>query len=514
MRFATALAALLLGACAALPPRGAAPGSNALADTDNSTLGRVAASSLASGLSGFRLLPTGEHAAGARAALAARSERSLDAQYYHVHSDSAGAAFLRELRDAAARGVRVRLLVDDYHAAATYPLLQGLAAYPGAEVRLFNPLPARHGTPLVRMLLSLPVFGRVNHRMHNKLFIADNQVAIFGGRNVADEYFMRHDAANFVDLDVVAVGPLVRSLSESFDLYWNSEFAYPLHSVLPRPSDPAAMRAWFDRKVRTAELGRLAQEPVDPLGQTAVPVQLAAGRLELHPGWGTVHADPPSKVGGPVIADTPTEAMKAKLDVIASAKEEVVIVSPYFVPGKVGMGMMAAAQRAGVKARVFTNSISSTDEPLAHVFYSRYREDMLRLAVELYEFSPILARRTGRFGSFGNSISRLHAKVAVVDRRWLLTGSVNLDGRSALFNTELSVVIDSPPLAASAALLVGTDGHNSMHRLRLAADGKTIEWLARNESGELIVTTDEPDTDWLSQTMLWLQSLFIGEEQI
>ncbi|MGL6112185.1 MAG: phospholipase D-like domain-containing protein, partial [Rubrivivax sp.] len=178
-------------------------------DTEATTLGRIAANSTPQGRSGFGLLPIGGHAFVARVALADRAERSLDVQYYHLHSDPASVEFLRTLRDASQRGVRVRLLVDDLHAPATYPLLSGLAAYPGVQVRLFNPLPARDGDRLARMLWSSHEFMTVNSRMHNKLFVADNAVAIFGGRNVADEYFMRHREANFVDLDLIAAGPVV-----------------------------------------------------------------------------------------------------------------------------------------------------------------------------------------------------------------------------------------------------------------------------------------------------------------
>ena len=234
-RLLTALFVLLIAGCTTLPPRIAQPASSAIADTGVTPLGRIAAASLADapgGDTGFRLLPSGEMAFDARLALAEAATRSIDAQYYHIHADTAGAAFLAALRDAAVRGVRVRLLVDDYHAGDLYPVLRGLAAFPNAEVRLFNPLPQRYGTPMRRMLMSLHEFTRVNRRMHNKLFVADNQIAVYGGRNIADEYFTRHGEANFIDLDVLSAGAVVRELSASFDRYWNSEQVWALEQTL------------------------------------------------------------------------------------------------------------------------------------------------------------------------------------------------------------------------------------------------------------------------------------------
>ena len=287
----------LLAGCASLPPRGEAPASAAFTDTHDTPLAHIAAASRPSGEtapSGFRLLPTGELAFNARLALARCAERSLDLQYYHVHRDQAGRLLLRELRDAAARGVRVRLLVDDFYAAEIDDLLQGLAAHANVQVRLFNPLPLRRGSPLLRLTLSSGDFELHNHRMHNKLFVADNAVAIYGGRNIADEYFMNSAQANFIDMDLLSTGQVVPELSAAFDRYWNSELAWPLQTVPGTPHNGEQARTEFDEAVR------LAAPPVpayrlDPLGQTAVEVQLDEGRLALTYGSAAVFADPPEK---------------------------------------------------------------------------------------------------------------------------------------------------------------------------------------------------------------------------
>ena len=215
-----------------MPPR---TESKAITDTRGTLLGRLATASLdgsGPGESGFRLLPDGDYAFDARIALARRAERSLDVQYYQIQRDSVGLQFLRELRDAARRGVRVRLLVDDLYTAGEDELFRDFAEFANVEVRLFNPLPSRGATLLGRLLFSLHEFTRINHRMHNKLFIADNRFSVSGGRNMADEYFMRSAKANFIDMDVIAAGSVVRELSAVFDRYWNSDFAYPVQSVV------------------------------------------------------------------------------------------------------------------------------------------------------------------------------------------------------------------------------------------------------------------------------------------
>lgn len=525
---ALALAMALQAGCAGLPPKPPLAESRAFIDTDDTPLGRIARASLPAeatddgvpdarpGRSGFRLLPSGEQSFDGRLALAERAVRSIDAQYYHIHADPAGATFLRALRDAAARGVRVRLLVDDFHAAELYLLLQGLAAHPGVEVRIFNPLLAREGTPLGRMLLSIREFARVNHRMHNKLFLADNQVALYGGRNIADEYFYRSNKANFVDQDVLSVGAVVADLSASFDRYWNSVPAWPLQQLLPLPGSAEEARQRFEQRSKPLAdaLPPLNRVPMDPLRQASVRAELAAGRLLQHPGHARVHDDPPEKVGQPVVLDRPSAAMQGKLDVIAASRDEVVLVSPYFMPGPVGMMMMEQAAQRGTRVVIVTNSLDSTDEPLVHRAYSRYRVAMLKLGMRLYEFAPQLARKYGTFGDVEHALLRLHAKVAVVDRRWLLVGSVNLDARSALLNTELGVTIDCPELARQAVALINGDGFGSMYRLSLAGDREGLVWNAQDPDLGARTLVDEPGlSSWVS-FKLWLQSLFVNEASL
>lgn len=513
----TLLAVAQLLGCAALAERRPGAPTTAYADTEATRLARTAAASLSAGtltpdrLSGFSLLPRGEFAFDARIALVTRAERSIDAQYYHLQPDASGRALLRALRDAAARGVRVRLLLDDLHAAPIDDLLLDLSMHDNVQVRLFNPLPLRQGAPTVRLLLSPGDFELHNHRMHNKLLVADNALAVFGGRNIGDEYFMSHPDANFVDLDVLAAGAVVRELSAAFDTYWNSELAWPMQDVFRPPVDAAAARRRFDAAVREATPVRMT-DATDPLGQGAVSSQLATGRLALREGAGQVHADAPDKaLDVESTMGRPGAAMRGVLDALAGARHEVGIMSPYFVPGPVGMRAMGAGVQQGVRITLITNSLASSDEPLVHQRYADYRIQMLRLGIRIYEFSPELIRRSGGFGFTGKSRAQLHAKVAVVDQDRLVVGSVNLDPRSAIANTEMSVVIDSAPLVVDLMRLSEQKSQRAlMYQVRLQPDGDTVEWL-HDEQGRAVSTTDEPGSSLWLHFKLRLQSLFVGE---
>jgi putative cardiolipin synthase len=311
---------------------------------------------------------------------------------------------------------------------------------------------------------------------------------------------------------VLSTGAVVRDLSRAFDQYRNSEHSYPLEALLGPGDRGTDARAHFDARVSRLPPTVGAEPERDTIGQTPVAQQLQQGRLLLHYGSASVTADPPDKVNTPVRSQQPSAAMQAQLDAIGRARSDVVISSPYFLPSGFGMQVLTDAHARQIQVLVLTNSFGSTDEPLAHLAYSRYRPELLRMGVELFEFGPTLARESGGFGQFGESIGRLHAKLAVVDRRWLLVGSVNLDSRSAIYNTELGVAIDCPPVAIAALQVVAGDAFRSMYRLRLAADGSTIEWVHVRADGELVVTDEEPEHHWLLRLQLWFQSLWVSDD--
>ncbi len=505
------LAALLLGACSHLPqplPRAAAPAPQALQALQDTTLARIAADSTPpakQGLSGLRLLPGGDQAFDARLALAQQAERTLDLQYYVLTDDASGRLLLRALRDAAGRGVRVRLLLDDLHAAALDTLLAGLAAHDGIEVRLFNPLPQRTGAPLTRLLLSAGPFEHLHRRMHNKLFIADGRVAISGGRNIGDEYFMQSSAANFVDMDMLCTGAALPALAQVFERYWTSAHAYPLQQLLPPDTDRGAQRALFAARVERDAAPRPAAR--DVLGHSPVSTQLRQGHLELSFARLQVLADTPDKVTQPVSLDD--SALGQGLQRLREARSEVLIVSPYFIPGARGMALLREAVQARVRVSVLTNSLAATDEPMVHHAYARYRQAMLDLGVTLHELSPRLSRKAGVFGDFRSSDGRLHAKVALADRRWVLLGSMNMDGRSAYANTELGLLIDSPELAWQLRSLLQQAHASSSYRVRRAGPG--LEWVA-HDGGAEVVQFDEPGAGFSLRLKTALLSLFVAED--
>ena len=505
---------LLITGCAALPAGVQRTSSQAI-DGAHTSLAQIAARSGASEpaaraeLSGLRLIADGDHALATRLALIRRAESSLDLQYYHIASDATGLLVLRELGHAAERGVRVRLLVDDLYAAGQDALFAALAARANVEVRMFNPLAVRSGGFVARIALSLHEFERINRRMHNKLFIADSRIAVAGGRNLADEYFMRSEQANFIDMDVLAIGAVVPQLATLFDRFWNSELAYPIQAI----ATAQAAEGFDALSRRTADSSdssvsaESASPATDRLGRLSIPVQLAAGRLQLTFARVQLLADDPAKAAGATTRTTRDEAAQA----MGAAERELLIVSPYFVPGESGMAMIQAVTSRGATLTVTTNSLGATDEPLVHAGYSRYRVAMLKMGVQLRELGATLSRKAGVLGNFRSSQGRLHAKLAVIDGQRLFIGSMNMDGRSARYNTELGLLIDSPELATEVADLFKSGAQASSYRLRLADGGERIEWLARNAEAE-VTHADEPDLGLAQGLKLSLLGALVAED--
>ncbi len=511
--FVIALAAMLSG-CASLPDDVQRPVSQARTDVADTRLAAVAAASTPENsrqMSGMRLLPAGDQAFEARMALARAAEKSIDAQYYEVADDASGRRFLRELRDAAARGVRVRLLIDDLHASGQEALLAGLAAQSNLEVRMFNPLPVRDGSLGIRVLFSLHQFSRINRRMHNKLFIADNAFAVSGGRNIADAYFGRSEPANFIDMDLLSAGPVVGELSAAFDAYWNSPLAYPVQSLAaPAVETNAASRERSGPHPSAAELPVAA---LDSLGQGSVGAQLAGGRVALHAASVRVIADSPSKAeaaSAPHAADG--EVMKNNLELLQSAHSELLIASPYFVPDARTLDILKQATASHVRVSLITNSLATTDAPVVHHGYARYRGALLQMQVALYELMPGGTEREHEtFSGLHGSLGRLHAKLAVVDQRWLYIGSMNMDRRSAHCNTEMGLIIDSPELAGEVQSLLQREQQSRSYRVRRLPDQQRIQWVAQDGAQRVVLAT-EPDSSWGLRLRMSMLALFVGED--
>jgi cardiolipin synthase C len=514
---ACAFVAALVGTtgCASLPDNVQRPVTHARTDVAQTRLAQVAGASTPEAgrhLSGMRLLPSGGQAFEARIALVRVAEKTIDVQYYQIADDTSGRQFLRELSAAAARGVRVRVLIDDLHAAGEDALLAGLAARPYVELRMFNPLPVRNGSVGSRVLFSLHEFSRVNRRMHNKLMVADNVFAISGGRNIADEYFGRSEPANFIDMDMLSTGPVVQELSAVFDGYWNSEYAYPIQSLVAQDGGPDVARRHFDEAVQQPAAVDLPVAARDALGQSSVGVQLAGGRVELYMANVRLFADAPSKAaeaGNAQLEDG--VVMNGKLELLQSARSEVLVASPYFVPGRRTLDVLRRATAGQVRVSVMTNSLGTTDEPLVHFGYARYRSTLLQMGVSLFELMPGTEVRQSA-GEVSGSLGRLHAKVAVVDQRWLYIGSMNMDRRSAHSNTEMGLIVDSPELAGQVAGLLSSERLPRSYQVRSTGDRQGLQWVAQAAGQEQVVLDAEPSSNWRLQLRMSLLSMVVDEE--
>ena len=511
MRLGLALMAVLFLAsgCAMLPADFERTPSKAMPLDPATPLGRIAKSSQPDpDLSGFRLMPGGDFALNTRLELARRAERTLDVQYYQIYNDETGRYLMRTLRDAALRGVRVRVLMDDLYTSGEDELLLALAATPNLELRLFNPFPAGRGSMLRRFSASLFDFSRVNRRMHNKLFIADGAMAVAGGRNIGNEYFTQTAGANFIDLDTFVAGALIPRLGQLFDQYWNSEHVRPIESVVASSLSREERQRRFEEitALRTTPPPR-PPAPNDLLGYSPIVEDLKAGKLDLIWTRAEAYADSPERVvgkqanyGGVPLLDVDSVRYNV-VEQIRRGRSDVTLVSPYLIPGKGGLEAMREVRGRGMKISVVTNSLAATDEPLVHTGYRRYREDMLRLGAEIHELSSQRTRRSVRLGLFGTQIGRLHAKSAVIDGRTLFVGSMNFDPRSDVYNTEIGLIIFSREMAQQVLKLIDVLKQQGAYKVRFAPGTERIEWVSE-EAGIEQVQTSEPDSTLWDRVML------------
>jgi putative cardiolipin synthase len=458
------------------------------------------------GNSGVNALAKASDALAARLALAGVTDRSLDVQYYIWHSDQSGVLLVGELLRAADRGVKVRMLLDDIGTSASDDGLLVLDSHPNIEVRLFNPVAMRSA----RMLGVLLNYKRANRRMHNKAFIADNQAAIVGGRNIGDEYFGANAEMNFADLDVLTVGPVVREVSQQFDKYWNSPSSIGISSLAHQretPEQVAARRQAFEAKhtaaSQSAALRAVRESPVSS--------QIQNGSLTFKSGRAWTVYDDPTKIT--TAEDDRTTHLAPKLRSIAEAtQKQLFIISPYFIPGKQGVELLTGLRQRGVRVAVLTNSLASTDVGAVHSGYSRYREALLRSGVELYELKPQPGGGGGGSSPFSRSSKAgLHGKSFSFDDRIIFVGSMNLDPRSLQLNTEVGVLVDCPPLASELTRKVLQDIETHAYRVQL--DGRKLVWLT-TEDGKSVRFTKEPETTAGKRLKTWLVGCLPIEGQL
>lgn len=589
-----------LGACSGLPQDVERPVSHALEAPADTPLGAaVAQRSAAAGAgnaSGFLLLNGPADAYGSRLALTQAAQKTLDLQYYAIHADASTARLLRSVLAAARRGVRVRVLLDDFHSTGRDAQVMRLAFEPNIEMRMFNPVAGPRASKMGRIFSAVLDFSRAQQRMHNKLFIADNAMGITGGRNLGDAYFGNADSGNFVDVDVLAAGPIVADLSRSFDSYWNNERAYPVQSLISkkellemRARARAQEEAEADEPAQGTDLKALAArqpasaaapgQPASAPTKREVKQEQAQRAAEFQPMdlervrfvWApaVVLVDKPAKIAaeagvlatpkdtpqdnvdasppGPqraksaksaplpasepaartprqavaaVVPDAAPQAAAAAADdpkgdtvvdgllqLMGQARRDLLIVSPYFVPGKDILQAFADARARGVRVRVLTNSLASNDAPIAHAGYMKHRDALLDMGVELFEMRSEQAGLSSAMGlsgsgsGTGSSRAMLHSKVLVMDGRLLAVGSMNLDLRSELQNTEIALLIGSRKLSGMATTQLEAGLRDLAWRLE--RDDQGLLWRAPEGSG-LEDARHEPDTSLTLRVLMRL----------
>lgn len=450
--------------------------------------------------SGIRLLPNAPEAFATRVLLARAAQKTLDIQYYIWRDDATGTLLFNVLLEAAERGVRVRLLLDDNNTKGLDARLAGLNAHGNIEIRLFNPSLSRD----FRTWGFLTDFSRANRRMHNKTFTADNQATIVGGRNVGDEYFGHSNESSFSDLDVLAIGPIVRKVSNDFDRYWASNSSYPVGDIIPvtLAEDPQFLS---QQAVRIQE-NSLNKRYFESLESTDLVENFIAGKLKFVFAPVLMVSDNPAK--GLNHASTDELVLVRLVEVINRSAESLNLVSAYFVPGNAGTDALVKLAKRGVEISILTNSLEATDVSMVHAGYAKHRQRLLQAGVRLFELRRepgTLNTATNAGKGFGSSGSSLHAKTFSSDSKSLFVGSFNFDPRSATLNTEIGFVIDSPESAQRLNAAFSKWVPFNAYEVKIGKNGN-LYWTEKTASEEKRFDT-EPNSNLFER--MWISVLSV-----
>ncbi len=483
------LAALLAG-CATGPINYPRSESFIQTDTEDTRLGRAVAEWEQDhpGKSGFYPLIGGMDALGARLAMIDAAERTIDAQYFLMKSDSAGLIFVVKLLEAADRGVRVRFLLDDVFTSVDDEVFLLLDQHPNVEMRLFNPL-GRGGAS--RWLNYAGDFERANRRMHNKSFTVDNQVSIVGGRNIAEEYFELKTGGEFRDADILVVGPVAEDIGHNFDRFWNHELAVPVDAFEPAKHD-------LDLEAVRADVAEQYGEAVQTIYGRAIGSKLVRDVLEdrvaLYPANGEVISDSPEKLLNEVSIDHQL-LITRMAEVVATADFEVIVVTPYFIPGDNGVEFWRSLTDRGVKAIVLTNSLASNNHIPVHAGYARYRHRLIQAGVELYELRvDAITQGLDGDGPPIESVT-LHTKAIIVDRQYTFIGSLNLDPRAIDINTEMGVLVDSADMSIALVDPFLASLPTGAYKVFEDENGN-LRWKAMIDGEEIVETSEPQSSAW------------------
>lgn len=447
------------------------------------------------GFSGIHTLSDSLDAFAARYLLCGMAEKTLDVQYYIWQDDMSGRLLFSALLTAADRGVQVRLLLDDNNTNGLDDTLRLLDSHPNIEVRLFNPFSFR----LFRVVGYLTDFARLNRRMHNKSFTVDSETTIIGGRNIGDAYFGAGEQPLFSDLDVLAVGPVVADVCQDFERYWRSQSVSTLDNVLETNGEALQQHVQLPEDWQADPIAR---RYLDRLTTSQFATHLVSRTLKMYWAKTRLLSDDPRKGQGK--ARSQTLLAERLFQVIGQPRQQIDIISAYFVPTRAGVAQILGLVRKGVKVAILTNSLAANDVAVVHAGYARWRKKLLRHGVQLFELKP---QHEGRDvphdrGLTGNSGSSLHAKTFSVDKRQVFIGSFNFDPRSAMLNTEMGFVIESASLAEEIHARFIQSQNEVAWTLRLDRWGR-VNWVENNDGKEK-VWKKEPYTRFWQRVLVRL----------
>lgn len=445
-------------------------------------------------LSGFTLVHTGTDALAARLAMIDRAQLSLDLQYYIYRGDVTGGLIAERLLSAADRGVRVRLLLDDIGSGLRDFDVAALNHHPHIQIKLFNPLTLRG--QISKYFSKLGEFRRINYRMHNKLMIVDSQMFITGGRNIGDEYFSL-SATDFQDIDIIGMGRITRDVARSFDDYWNANESVPVDSIFRRSGKKAEAR--LRKQLRAHRARHDSSDYLSAVESSPFNRALHDDRIVWHWGQAEWLSDPPTKADpGHITNQEPILARKLMRHVRTS-EQELLLMSAYFIPGSRGEVFLIDMVEHGVDVRILTNSLATTDVLAVHSAYASYRKPLLEGGVRLWELRKQAGAEQYMSTFLGESQASLHAKAFVFDRKKLFVGSVNLDPRSIVLNTEAGVLVHQTKLASELVELFSYWTSEDFS-YELSLDGQSrLRWQAGDET-----LNNEPHASRFRRSAAWI----------
>ncbi|MBE9560793.1 MAG: phospholipase D family protein [Proteobacteria bacterium] len=454
--------------------------------------------------SGFYLLSDNTDAFVARFALATIAEKTLDIQYYIMHSDASGRYLAYAILSAADRGVHVRILVDDINLSGRDSIFKTMSQHENIEIRTFNPLSNRDWFRNIELLTNLDRAGR---RMHNKTFIADNASAIVGGRNIGDEYFDARNNLNFVDLDLLTIGPIVTDITKSFDDYWQSHWATPIESL---SKIRVVKKQLMTLRSKLKDKWHLAKntEYFQTIKNAEFTQKIINKQIDFIWAEATLFYDRPEKISSHTFNQT-VHIGPQVMPYFERANSEILIATPYFVPGNKGSKWFRNKQANGTEITILTNSLAATDVIAVHAGYKKYREQLVASDINMYELKPTAQPTLSKTNKLieGSRHASLHAKYMVVDQQYVFIGSANIDPRSEFLNTEIGIMVNSKELAKQTIDLFNRSSSldNSFH-LQHDKSNNGIDWVT-NENGIEVHYSSEPKASLIKKIGVYILGL-------